>query len=357
MYNHSSIRDGLYGLVGFKDGLRTEFQIISTANKATSSGMYFQDYHSLVTVENLKNIAPESLTNDNINTWLTDLIKGSVVKVVNTVMQRFRLETKTVFENLRMYNYASVFDTTLTLDSASLVGYEIELSHVNNINLALNNIGLMFDGTVTDLTFYIFHSSQDAALTTFTASSLADSEKWTALTKTIDFVNSTYSGGKFYVCYKVSDLSTTKPVNREWDCANVQRYAHLFSVRPFQIDNYSGTTLFDLDDINYTADTYGLNFEFTAKNDVTKQILTQKSVFTNVVGYQFAVDFLERIVGSIRNNTIKTETRDLAFAELNAENGLRKKLEDEIGAVHIDLSGVDELTMPKRHRIKSYTTK
>jgi len=34
---------------------------------------------------------------------------------------------------------------------------------------------------------------------------------------------------------------------------------------------------------------------------------------------------------------------------------LKRKLEDELKAVHIDFAGLDSLTLPKRNRIKTYT--
>lgn len=355
MYNHSQIRTGLYGLVGFKNGLRTEFQVITAPNQATSSGMFFQDFHALVSVENLKNIAPADLSDADLNTWLADLIKGAVVKVVNSVMQRFRDSTKTVFENLRLYEYASVFDTLYTVSGNAFVGYEIELCHSNNISVILEAIGLMFNGTDT-FNVQVFHTSQQDPIYTIEVTPETNIEAWEAQTSVqLNFLTDTYVGGKFYIGYLQQDLTGVQPVNREWDMANIQQYAKLFSIEPIIVTGHNATTLFDLASIEYASDTFGLNFAFTAQNNVTKQILTQKNVFTNVVGLQVAVDFLEHIANSIRVNDIKKETRELAFLELNSENGLREKLEKEIKTVHIDLAGLDNLAMPKRNRIQSHT--
>ena len=354
MYNHSQIRAGLFGLVGFKQGIRTEFAIITEANYTSSSGMYFQDYHALINVENLKNIAPVELTDAELNTWLTDLLKGSQVKVVNAVMQRFKGATKTVFENLRLFNYASVMDTLYTVSGNAFVGYEVELCHTDNIMVVLESIGLMFNGSDT-FNIYVFHTSKQAPIHTIAVTPETNIEAWEVQTvKYLEHVTDTYVGGKFYIGYLQQDL-TAAPINREWNKANVQQYADLFSITPMTVADHTTATLFDLDDIEYTSDTYGLNFAFTVQNNITKQIITQKNVFTNVIGYQVAVDFLEHIANSIRDNAIKKETRDLATVELNVENGLRDRLEREIKAVHVDLAGLDKLALPKRSRITSYT--
>lgn len=355
IFDPSQIRTGLFGLVGLRQGYETDYQIVTAANYATSSGMYYQDYHPLVTVNNLHNIAPEGLSDADFNTWFADMSKSAIVKTVSQVMQKY--EVPSVFENLRLYNNASVMDTTLELSGNAFIGFEFELAHVNNIKLVLNSIGLMFDGALSDFTFYVFHSSQNTAITTITADATADTETWTALEdKVLNFVNDTYVGGKFYIGYKQQDLGTVKPINREWDEANVRRYAKLFSCRPISVSDYDGTTLFDIDDVNYEADTYGLNFEVSALNDVTKQILTQKNVFTNVIGLGVAVEVLMRLANSTRENTVKREVRDLAFTELNQADGmgLKSKLEAAIKQTHIDLQ-LDQLTMPKTKRMTSYT--
>lgn len=353
MYNHSQIRTGLYGLVGLRQSLITEYAIVSAANLATSSGMYFQDYHSLVNVENLKNVAPEGLSDADFNTWFADLVKGSVVKNVNFIMQRFRPQTKSLFENLRLFNYASVFDTPLTLTGNAFVGYEIELCHADNIMVVLNSIGLMFDGADT-FNVYVFHSSQSNPIYTIEVTPEANIEAWEAQTSELEHITDTYVGGKFYIGYLQQDLTAT-PINREWNEANVQETAKLFSITPMTVSGHATATMFDMDDIDYTSDTYGLNFAFTAWNNVTKQIITQKAAFTNVIGYGVAVDILTMIANSTRDNAIKKETRDLAIVELNTELGLKKKLEDEIKVVHIDLAGLDPLTLKKRNRIMTYT--
>lgn len=354
MYNHSQIRTGFYGLVGFKNGLRTEYQIINAANQATSSGMFFQDFHSLISVENLKNIAPADLSDADLNTWLADLIKGSAVKVVNSVMQRFKDSTKTVFENLRLYEHASVFDTLYQVSGDAFVGYEVELCHSNNITVVLEAIGLMFNGTDT-FNIQIFHSSKQDPIYTIEVTPETNIEVWEAQTATeLNFLTDTYVGGKFYIGYLQQDLTGIQPVNREWDMANVRQYAKLFSIEPIIVRDHNSAKLFDLESVEYTSDTFGLNFAFSALNNVTKQILTQKNVFINVLGLQVAVDFLERIANSTRANDVKKETRELAFLELNSENGLREKLEKEIKAVHIDLAGLDNLTLPKKHKIQSH---
>lgn len=350
----SQIRTGLFGLIGLKQGFGSEYNIVNAANLVTSSGMYFQDYHSLVTVENLHNVMPSGLTDSDFNSWYRDFVYGAIVKNVSTVMQKYNVPS--VFENLRLFENPLDVSDVMDIPDNTFVGFEIKLTRANNIKLVIDAIGLTIDTTNTTKDFYIFHSSQDAYIAKFTASYTANSETWNDIAQELNYVNDTYVGGTFYIGYRSQDLSGDNPINRAWSDANVSNCAHMFSIRPFQISDYNTDTLFDITALDYTADTYGLNFSFSAWSDVTKQILTQKNAFINVIGYGVAVECLERLANSIRNNEVKKETRDLAYAELNTETGLRAKLEQAIKQTNIDLQ-LDSLTLPKRSRITTYTAR
>jgi len=356
MYNHLSIRSGLYGLIGFKQSLITEFAVIDSDNQATSSGMYFQDYHALITIETLKNIAPEGLSDANFNVWLKDLVQGSCVKTVNKLMQKFRPKSKAIWENLRLYNYSNVIDTLYTISGNAFIGYEVKLCHSDNIMMVLNSIGLSFNADDT-FNLYIFHSSKQDPIYTIEVTPEANEQVWeTQTAKFLEHYTDTYSGGKFYIGYLQQDLSSV-PINREWDSSSIKTYSKLINIEPVKVADHNSATLFDLNDVQYSSDTYGLNFGLTIQVNQTKQLLTQKSLLTNLIGYGVAVDILEKIANSIRDNRIKTETRDLAFAELNSENGLKSLFEKELKNVHFDFAGLEDFTMPKRNRIESGTAR
>lgn len=355
MYNHSTIKSSLYGLVGFKQDARTEFGILDEGNIGSTSGMYFNDYHSLINTEILKNIAPEDLTDAQFNDWLEDLTKASITKTVNSILSKFRMQNSSaLWENTRLYSFANVFDTKLTYVGNAFVGYEIELCHSDNIMIVLNAIGLQFDADDT-FNLYVFHSSQKNPIYTIEVTPSANNEQWEAQTaKYLEHITDTYAGGKFYIGYLQQDV-TANAINREWDFANLQSYSRFFSVQPIKVNDHASATLFDIADVEYTSDTYGLNFDLTVQTNLTKQIVKQANLLTNVIGYGVAVDILERIANSTRGNAVKKETRDLAFNELNIESGLKKKFADELKAVHLDFAGIDDLTMKKRKRIHNMT--
>ena len=58
MFNKSSVRSGLFGLLGFRDTDDPDHGDLLSTLTASSSGQYYSDYHPLITFDNLYSIAP-----------------------------------------------------------------------------------------------------------------------------------------------------------------------------------------------------------------------------------------------------------------------------------------------------------
>lgn len=351
MYNISTIKTNLSGVVGWRQPLETEFAIIDVPNLVSSSGLLFQDFHSLVTVENLKNIVPESLSDADFNTFISDMQKGAIVKIVQSVFQKKKPQTKALLDKLRLFDQANIMDDPIA-NSGFWVGYEINLNKNNNLKVVIDAIGSEFDGVKAGLTIYLFHSSQKTAIKTFSLDTIEDDSKFDDLTGfDLDYLS--YIGGTYYIGYKQDDLGAVQALNRGWDISDQSNKSKYFTVRPIRIENYTGIELFDIDDIDVTSETHGLNFEFTATIDLTNLISDQNQVFANLIGMQMAADVLEKIYNSTRINAIKKETRDLALFELkgtdeNRKTGLLFKLEKAVEETEFDFSALDSLTVPIR---------
>lgn len=351
MYDISTIKTNLSGVVGWRQPLETEFAILDAPNLVSSSDLIFQDFHSLVTVEHLKNTVPESLSDADFNTFISDMQRGAVAKVVQSVFQKKKPQTKALLDKLRLFDQANIMDDPIA-NSGLWVGYEINLNKNNNLKVVIDAIGSEFDGIKAGLTIYLFHSSQKTAIKTFSLDIIADNSKWDDLTDfNLDYL--TYTGGTYYIGYKQDDLGAVQALNRGWDLSDQQNKSKYFTVRPIRIENYTGIELFDIDDIDVTSETHGLNFEFTATIDLTNLISDQKQIFANLIGMQMAADVLEKIYNSTRTNAIKKETRDLALFELkgtdeNRKTGLLFKLEKAIEETEFDFSALDSLTVPVR---------
>lgn len=352
MYDISLIKMNLSGVVGWRQPLETEFAIVDAPNLVSSSGLVFQGFHSLVTIENLRNVVPESLSDADFNTFIFDIQKDAIAKVVQGVFQKKKPQTKALLDKLRLYDNANIKDDPIPNVAQRWVGFKIDLNKNNNLKVVIDALGSEFDGIKTDLTISLFHSSQKAAIKTFALTTLLSDSKFDDLTDfTLDYL--TFIGGTYYIGYKQDDLGSVQALNRTFEISERANRPKHFDIEPIRVENYTGIELFDIDDIEISSETHGLNFEFTATIDLTNLISDQKQIFANLIGMQVAADVLEKIFNSTRTNAIKKETRDLAVFELkgtdeNRKIGLLFKLEKAIEETEFDLSALDSLTLPVR---------
>jgi hypothetical protein len=317
------------GLVGWRSSMISGMPVLTSANTATSSGMTYSDFSSLVTVQNLYRCQEDSaITDTNFNTFLTNLTDAAFVKVLNAVFQ-----DDDFIENKVLFPYENIWTELLTND-VSFVGYEITPANRKELTISINNVFTSFD-SADSLKLLLFHSSKKLPIQTKTITVEELTETNTALNW--DLANFNYSGGKFYVGYLRSGL-TAKAVNRDWDAANVRNCFNMFKIEPVKVQGWNSETLFDVDDVEYESETWGLNFDLTSWKDYTNIVVRNKNKFTNALGLQVAADTLDLILKATRSNRIERELEARAFAELegfiNADlprtYGIAKKLSDEI---------------------------
>ena len=234
MFNKSTVKSGLFGLLGFRNTDHPDYESLTSTLTASDSGMYFQDYHPLLTFENLYSIAPNydgynyptfsstatyatgdfakqsdvayeaiktvptGQTPPNatywklpINDWLQQKVEASINKVVNQVFVNKKLSqsTKTFIENVQLFDGAGKMSDTITANSR-FVGLKISPKKINNIAILVDYIGLQFTSAQTSLIVYLFHSSQYAPVATasFTTTN-AYSFDWQASTFSLNYVD------------------------------------------------------------------------------------------------------------------------------------------------------------------------
>ena len=112
-------------------------------------------------------------------------------------------------------------------------------------------------------------------------------------------------------------MGVVEAINRNWGDAALMNQASMYKLIPLSATP-NGTSLFDLDDISYTGDTYGLNFDISVRKDFTQQILDNKTLFDEAIGIGMAVEILKLIINSSRSNRPERGAKEgiAAFAEL-----------------------------------------
>ena len=281
MVRANDMQDKLLHLIGWEQNYDTSDLKISDALTVSESGLYFQQIHPLLTLQNMACIAPDfkNTTFPDYNLEV-EYLKGNVVKYDNKLYKALQkalnkqpniesdywVETNPFSEWLESKTKASIqkaiarycnekiaqgtyktlcenrtlFDGTGRLvdvvkNKKNLVGFEIIPVRAKGVTTKINKIGLQFTEP-GKYTLYLMHSSMDAPVKIITLNKIRkNSIEWFSL-------NNIYlpyqsedndAGGSWYLCYFQSELpegSQAIRKNKDWSkepCNSCSRREYL----------------------------------------------------------------------------------------------------------------------------------
>ena len=205
MIRIADIQDKMLHLVGWKQSYDLSDIMLSSNLTQTESGMYFQQIHPLLTLDNLRSIAPDfqnynwqvhdvnkayksgevvrvddslykaiqdvpaetdildseywSETNP-FSEWLEEKTKASIVKLVNKFinMKLADKATKSLIENKILFDGTGRLTNKIE-NRNKLVGFEIDTVRSKGVTVKIDKIGLQMTEPGS-YTLYIFHSSK-----------------------------------------------------------------------------------------------------------------------------------------------------------------------------------------------------
>lgn len=375
MIRITDIQDKLLHLVGWKQSYDLSDIVLSSNLTQTESGMYFQQIHPLLTLDNLRSIAPdfqnfnwqvhdvnkayksgeavrvddslykaiqdvpaetdildsEYWTETNpFSEWLEEKTKASIVKLVNKFinMKLADKATKSLIENKILFDGTGRLTNKIE-NRNRLVGFEIDTVRSKGVTVKIDKIGLQMTKPGS-YTLYIFHSSNPEPIYTLTfEKTKANNLEWYKPKEDIllpyESAN-TDAGGSWYLVYKQSELPENAQAiykDRDWStgpckaCSRseflaYQAWSRYIEIHPFYI---SENEEFDPEIMNFTYDkNYGINLEVSAYCDLTDFIVKQRAMFQDVLSKQVAIDFLREFA---YNPNVRTNRHSINASKLD----------------------------------------
>lgn len=270
MIRLKDLQESLLHLVGWRQSYdRNDGIQLSEALTQSESGMYYQDTHPLLTLQNLLSIAPDftnteykqysiedpyekgevveyegkyykaiqevpadvvQITNEDywietnpFSEWLEVKTIASITKAINRFVNEKVLKgtIKTLCENKTLFDGTGrIYDTIKNKNN--LVGFEIVPIRAKGVTTKINKIGLQFS-KAGDYTIFIMHSSMVEPFYKETFTKVSDNTMEWFIPKKELFLpyesEKIDSGGSWYICYLQSELpQESKAVrkNRDW---------------------------------------------------------------------------------------------------------------------------------------------
>lgn len=375
MIRIADIQDKLLHLVGWKQNYDLSNITLSDNLTQTESGMYFQQIHPLLTLDNLQSIAPDFqnynwqvydtnktyksgevvriedslykalqdvpikasisdarywIETNPFSEWLEDKTKASIVKLVNKFinMKLADKASKSLIENKTLFDGTGRLTNKIE-NRNKLVGFEIDTVRSKGVTVKIDKIGLQMTEPGS-YTLYIFHSSNPEPIYTLTfEKTKANSLEWFKPKDEILLPYesaSTDAGGSWYLVYKQSELPENAQAiykDRDWStgpckaCSRseflaYQAWSKYIEIHPFYI---SEDEEFDPEMMNFTYDkNYGINLEVSAYCDLTDFIIKQRAMFQDVLSKQVAIDFLREFA---YNPNVRTNRHSINASKLD----------------------------------------
>jgi hypothetical protein len=252
MIRINDIQEAMRHLVGWEQSFNPAEYIADDLTQ-TESGLYYQQAHPLITLENVRAIMPEGMeeaypqwvkdtdykkgdkvrnggqvweAKQNIddsqtaptdgedwaqynvlNDYLTRLVDRNIAKTVQTFLQTKSLmkESRSLMERRSLFDGAGRMDNTIQ-NGQRLVGMEIVPAYSAGVTIHLERIALQMTGATGHVTLYIFHSSQrdPFKVIDFEVKKGNGSMEWQDLTDCyLPYMGDT---GAWYVVYNQADL-------------------------------------------------------------------------------------------------------------------------------------------------------
>jgi hypothetical protein len=300
MFNADKVIKALKGRVGWRQPTQPDYAILTEVNLTTKSKRRFQDFHSAVTIQNIKDLTEDQdISDDDFNLALEGMQESAILRTMGEVFCGSEVvDTVQAFDRQR-----DIAHTPIT-NSGKFVGVRVNIARNTDYVTALSNIALLFDSDV-EFELKCFIDNNDQAIWT----KLVTAKKDAVTIVPVDDLFMSYLGEGtnttvFYIGYFQENLGEAKAYTEPvWGW----KYGYLWRVDYFE--SLKKDTKF-VTPVTYTSNTYGLNPQFTSMMDHTNVIIANASMFDEAIGLQVACDTLELITTSTRTNATERVTKE-----------------------------------------------
>jgi hypothetical protein len=349
MIDISVIKEQFSGLVGWRQNPDPTGHQLPEALTASSSGMYYNDVHAMLTMDNLL-----SICNDYdvtyVDQWIAEKTEAFILQAFHDWF--YNKEKFGTAQGLMSYEVlfanpgeANKAQDIVLLQSGDQVGIEIETYKGVAVKYVAHSIALQFEQNA-DIDIKVQEVGQsDFVLEKTVAYTGNGNQQW----HDINFV---MYGHKKYKVYYVSNDPLNSAITSMRGLE--MPYNTYYQVRGFKDDVY-----------NY--ENYGIDLKISVSCDYTDLIVDMKDMFIDLISKRVAIGFLRELVynpnarlnrhqNNVDDTQLLYEIDGDSQADPKNNNSLSKGYANAMRALSFDRSKIDALCLPCKRRGVRYTT-
>jgi len=363
MLTVSTLTSEFATLIGWRQNIDPNGEQLSANTIQSDSGLYYNDFHPLLTVENLISIAPnyDAITGEShtFDDWLTEKTDTAIVRCVNDWVSKKILAKsgKSMIERQQAYHHPIRIDL-LDNDNGQFVGLQIIPPESQNVRVIIEKIGLLFNASDT-IPVKLFQSDKSAPIQTNNVSySTANTIQWESVKWSLD------GGNGYYLGYD-QDAITAQSINfadhYDSNYPGLTRKAKgkFVTITPFSVDS-DGSAMWGVSGNQYTLETnWGLNVQWAVHCDYTNLVVQQKDLFKMAIGYRVAIDLLREMAynanARVNRNQANMDTAQILY-EIDGDastGGLKKEYKHALNAIMFDQNDIDPICLTCNPRGKT----
>lgn len=293
-FNYQQVIGALLGRMGWRPSTVANQPVLNGLNTTSRSGRYFNDFHALLTINNIKAIledknATDAVMNAELESWQCSSIMRGLTAVFGAPEY---LEQVVLFERLGR------LDTPIP-NEGLFVGYEINVAKSFDKAVQIHGATMLFDSDCS-VPLYLFKDGKKTPIWSQTVDVVAGEA--TAVTfddLVLNYVSPNTKGGRFYFGYFQDDLGQAQAIREQIDCWNKTL---CFCATPMYSKKIVGALDFDRDSHSLPNIPYGMNLEISSFSDWTPKVMQMAPLFDELVGLYMAYVVLERIIYTTRSN-------------------------------------------------------
>jgi hypothetical protein len=297
--------------MGWLQPTDSNYPVLSTANKASASGRYYNDdsFHAACTIQNLYDCQPDSgISAEEFNAYLQQLQKGVLLGMLNAIFGEARMiETGMVYGKCSNEAYRYI-------GGNRFCGIAMTIADGNHA-VMLNEATLMMNEDV-DFTLYLYHELK-GKLKEWEVSAKANELTTVALNEAITSMG---GSGKWFLGYYQDALGTAKAIDYSTE-RNVYRVMQTEGMEAAK----TGAATFDLSNYTSTETMYGLNLRASAYRDMTAAIINNAHLLDELGGLSMAAKVIDIVLNSTRSNRnqriVSEQQKQYLASELNRVAG------------------------------------
>lgn len=294
-FNYDQVIASLKDRVGFRQPTGSGAPTLTTAVTTSQSGRFFQDFHALATVENIKACMElPGATDAQLIIHLANLRDAAILRTLNGVFT-----APQVIDQPRLIYRREGINDVLETKSGRFVGYRIRVSDTPDAAVQIDSLQLYFNGVAT-FNVYLFKDGDPTAVWEQEVTTVAD-----ALTD-IALDGKVLNRGLYYLGYFEDDLGIAQAYRQQVCEDEDGRY---FDADPM-VAKATGATTFNRNEISETEQPIGLNLEISSFKDYTTAIKRKAAAFDELIGLVLTYNVIENILYSARSNATERFLKD-----------------------------------------------